>query len=83
MQTDSANPNPFEIRCENCAVSFPRETRQCIHCGAALGTRFAWGQNEEATAPTDGEGSVARRMGSAVLWIVLAFSAVLARLCEG
>ena len=76
-----ASPNPFEIRCENCSVSFPSETRTCIHCGAALGSRFSWGGGEEAEVPVEGEGSVARKMGSAMLWIALALSAVLARLC--
>ena len=83
MQTDSSNPNPFEIRCENCEVSFPVETRRCLHCGAPLGTRFSWTQTEEASQPASSEVSVGRRLGSAALWIVLALSAVLARLCEG
>jgi len=27
--------SPFEVRCPRCDVSFPIETRRCIHCGGA------------------------------------------------
>ena len=30
----------FEVRCERCKTSFAPGTRQCIHCGAALGRRL-------------------------------------------
>lgn len=26
-------PTPYEVRCPACDVSFPVETRRCIHCG--------------------------------------------------
>ncbi|MFO0691414.1 MAG: hypothetical protein U0900_22135 [Myxococcota bacterium] len=26
---------PYEVRCPRCDVSFPVETRRCIHCGGA------------------------------------------------
>lgn len=26
---------PYEVRCPRCKVSFPVETRRCIHCGGA------------------------------------------------
>ena len=26
-------PTPYEVRCPRCDVSFPVETRRCIHCG--------------------------------------------------
>ena len=32
MRTASS---PYEVRCPNCDVSFPIETRNCIHCGGA------------------------------------------------
>lgn len=83
MQSDPTSPSPFETRCENCDVSFPSETRQCLHCGAPLGARFPWSQVEEAPQPSGDEGSLVRRLGSAAIWIVLALSAVFARLCEG
>ena len=31
----------FEVRCENCAVTFPVGTRECIHCGQRIG-RPGW-----------------------------------------
>lgn len=27
---------PYEVRCPRCQVSFPVETRKCIHCGGAI-----------------------------------------------
>lgn len=27
--------SPYEVRCHRCDVSFPVETRRCIHCGGA------------------------------------------------
>jgi hypothetical protein len=29
--------SPYEVRCPRCDVSFPTETRQCIHCGGPTG----------------------------------------------
>lgn len=26
-------PSAYEVRCPRCDVSFPAETRQCMHCG--------------------------------------------------
>jgi hypothetical protein len=30
----------FEVRCERCKTSFAAGTKQCIHCGGALGRRL-------------------------------------------
>ena len=83
MQTESSDPIPFEIRCENCDVTFPRETRHCLHCGEKLGSRVFPRPDEEPAQAAEGEFSIGRRLGSAGLWAVLALSAVLVRLCEG
>jgi hypothetical protein len=32
--------NAYEIRCEDCKVSFPPGTKTCIHCGSKLGRRL-------------------------------------------
>ena len=29
--------SPYEVRCARCDVSFPVETRSCLHCGGATG----------------------------------------------
>ncbi len=29
--------SPYEVRCANCDVSFPVETRTCVHCGGPTG----------------------------------------------
>jgi hypothetical protein len=34
-----SSASTFEIRCAHCNVSFPAETRQCIHCGRAINSR--------------------------------------------
>ncbi|MBW2500792.1 MAG: hypothetical protein JRF61_26210 [Deltaproteobacteria bacterium] len=31
----------YEVRCPRCDVSFPPETRECIHCGGRTGRRAA------------------------------------------
>ncbi len=28
---------PFEVYCDRCRVSFPVETRRCVHCGGPTG----------------------------------------------
>ena len=33
--------SPYEVRCPRCDVSFPPETRKCIHCGGATGKSSA------------------------------------------
>jgi len=82
METDPSSATPFEIRCENCNVSFPVKTKSCLHCGAPLGTRFSWAPAESASQPETNEPTPGRRLGSMALWIVLALAATLARLCE-
>ena len=32
--------NLYEVRCENCEVSFPPGTKQCLHCKARLDGRL-------------------------------------------
>ena len=29
--------SPYEVRCPRCDVSFPIETRRCLHCGGPTG----------------------------------------------
>ncbi len=31
--------SPFEVRCHRCDVTFPVETRNCVHCGGRLDPR--------------------------------------------
>jgi len=33
--------SPYEVRCPHCDVSFPPETRKCIHCGGPTAKRGA------------------------------------------
>ena len=82
MQSESSSADAFEIRCESCSVSFPSDTRICMHCGAKLDKRLASGEDEATPHPEDGEVSIGRRLGSTSMWIVLAVIAALARLCE-
>jgi len=34
------DPTQFEVRCERCKTSFAIGTKQCIHCGGAIGRRL-------------------------------------------
>ncbi len=29
----------YEVRCDNCTVSFPPGTKKCLHCGGRIGSR--------------------------------------------
>lgn len=51
MRTDALRGpgTPYEVRCHRCDVSFPVETRRCIHCG---GPTAAAGQGITVTAFT-------------------------------
>jgi len=35
-----ADTTYFEVRCERCKTSFAPGTKQCIHCGGAIGRRL-------------------------------------------
>jgi hypothetical protein len=47
------NASPYEVRCPRCDVSFPVETRKCIHCGGPTGRPAELVQN----APLDSSDS--------------------------
>jgi hypothetical protein len=50
------DPTQFEVRCERCKTSFAIGTKQCIHCGGAIGRRllaFDTPGGAGATAPGD------------------------------
>lgn len=83
----------YEIRCNHCSVSFPPETKRCLHCGASLGGRgraraassFLPGLLEEETDPVDEpESRGLFRFGmSGAVWVLLALSATCYRACAG
>jgi hypothetical protein len=37
--------SPYEVRCAECDVSFPPETRVCVHCGRPTGTPSFFGES--------------------------------------
>ena len=49
--------SPYEVRCPRCDVSFPVETRECLHCGGHTESpeRVAILESllQSSTAPTD------------------------------
>jgi hypothetical protein len=34
---EPASPNPYEVSCARCRVTFPVGTRVCLHCGQPIG----------------------------------------------
>ena len=42
---------PFEVYCGRCRVSFPVETRRCVHCGGPTGPALAAGGLRAGRAP--------------------------------
>lgn len=71
----------FSVRCENCQTTFAAQTRQCVHCGAALGGRrrvvFAppdlTGGGSASGEDSAGEG--APQKGRTLVWIASALAA--------
>lgn len=54
-----AKTSAYETRCPRCNVSFPPETRKCIHCGGATGKPRAqlvetWTANESRDSISEG-----------------------------
>ena len=43
--------NVYEIRCAHCDVSFPPETRVCLHCGNRIGGLLMGRPGRGRTAP--------------------------------
>lgn len=55
--------SPYEVRCPSCDVSFPVETRRCIHCGgptAGAGSFVAMDDPAELAAPLESGGMSTR-----------------------
>jgi hypothetical protein len=63
--------SPYEVRCLRCDVSFPVETRRCIHCGGPTSASatpatiaiestnpLPWNRPLETAAGTPGETSI-------------------------
>jgi len=83
--------NYFEVRCERCQASFAPGTKQCVHCGAALGRRllaFDTLSGARAAGPTPGDlqpgvPDAAPQLGRIVqiAMIALAVVAAIARAC--
>ena len=69
----STDVTQYEITCPRCKVTFPPETRTCIHCGGPVGRRFTIGQRAEAPADVvrDDELDAESASGSnAIRWLV-------------
>lgn len=47
-----ARRSPYEVRCPRCDVSFPVETRRCIHCGGPTASSDAVAATSATPAPT-------------------------------
>ena len=88
METRVGPQTPFEVYCYDCKVTFPLETRRCIHCGRPIGgsplMRSAAPINPGAADPDElelpGQVSV-RKLGGMSLWVLLAIGAAISRFC--
>jgi hypothetical protein len=84
-------PQPVEVRCEDCGVSFPAGTKRCIHCGERLGRgRRLPIQRGPAGMPPPvlddvADEEVPTRSGVmspvAILWLVLIIGGAIYRQC--
>ena len=86
MESVEAAQTPYEVYCHHCRVTFPSETRNCMHCGGRLGgmsveTPF---RRRIAVTREDDESAVSplRRFGGLAVWGLLALSAVISNLCS-
>ncbi|MEM7411239.1 MAG: hypothetical protein AAF430_13465 [Myxococcota bacterium] len=56
MQRVEGPQTPFEVYCYQCQVTFPAETRRCLHCGAKVGARGMGQRFEPVPASEHGTG---------------------------
>jgi hypothetical protein len=85
-----ADSTHYEVRCERCETSFAPGTKQCIHCGGAIGRRLlslealgggraeAAASAEQQTAQPDAQPNIGRliRIVLIGLGILAAFARV-------
>lgn len=75
---------PYEIRCAQCAVSFPPETKSCFYCGMRLSADPRQG---DVGGLFDSEpqrrSSVPFRATVTLLWVLLGVAVTLYRACAG
>ena len=87
----------FEAWCPRCRVTWPPETRTCVHCGGRVAPTRALADDamqggapaaEEIQGPRDAEAAARRspmrllRVGIAALWLALALAGSLLRHCN-
>ena len=99
MRTVEGPQTPYEVYCHQCRVTFPAETKRCLHCGAKLGAGISQRlepvpRSEHGTGPpapqdvveeeeAENRGLLMRRFGGLAVWGLVAISALLSRLCGG
>jgi hypothetical protein len=80
-------PNPFEVYCLNCRVSFPVGTRTCMHCGQPIGRPAAVATGRFRPAATDEEvleelpGRSVAFSPMTLVWLLAAAATVIYRAC--
>lgn len=91
METRTGPQTPFEVYCYHCKVTFPIDTRRCIHCGRPIGSAPATHGGPPinpgaADLPDEMElpGQISvKKLGGMSLWVLLALGAALSRFCAG
>jgi hypothetical protein len=85
MQRVEGPQTPYEVYCYHCRVTFPKETRQCLHCGGRLGETATVVFPGKTAPAASGEAEEVppwvRRFGALGIWGLIAVSAVVSNLC--
>jgi len=84
----ATTPNPYEVYCTRCNVSFPVGTRACVHCGQPIGRAPAAARALRGPAPRDEEPPEDFPTRSVsfspmtFLWVLAAAATVIYRSCQ-
>lgn len=80
--------NPYEVYCTRCSVSFPVDTRVCVHCGQPIGRAVPVAPALRGPDPFDEarpEESPGRSLAFSPMtfvWLLAAVATVIYRSCQ-
>jgi len=80
--------NPYEVYCTHCRVSFPVDTRVCVHCGQRIGRSAALAGAPVGPGPFEEdlpEQAPTRSLAfspTTFVWLLAAVATVVYRSCQ-